>query len=138
MAPEILLHSKYSESADIFSLGLLYIEIYIEKSPYNQVQVKYMLDIVKKFKSKEMVPEIPVPSVHKCPYVLVSLIKQMISYEPKERYEYLNKMKMIDFYNNNILLLNRPSASIIYQNMIEKRMKLQLEELLKENEEIDL
>lgn len=108
-APEILMSSRYCELADIYSLGLLFIEIYIEKNPFHKVEINFLFHVLENFKNKTMIPSFPDPEKDKCPHLMLSIIKQMVSYEPKER----------------------PSASIVSQNLNEKRIYIQLEEIMK-------
>ena len=51
----MLLSSKYSETADIYSLGLLFIEVYIEKNPFHLIPTTFIYDLLEKYKKKEMV-----------------------------------------------------------------------------------
>lgn len=46
---------KYNQSADIYSLGLLFIEIYLEKNPFYNTEINFTFEIFEKMKKKEMV-----------------------------------------------------------------------------------
>ena len=52
---EIILSSRYNEFADIYSLGLLFIEIYIEKNPFHNINFHFIAEIIDKHKEKLMV-----------------------------------------------------------------------------------
>ena len=55
MAPEMFFSGNYNQSADIYSLGLLFIEIYLEKNPFYKIEIKFTFEIFEKMKKREMV-----------------------------------------------------------------------------------
>ena len=108
MSPEMMSSSKYDESSDIYSLGLLFIEIYTGKNPFHHVETKSMFDILEKFKNKTIFPSFPNTEIDKCPPIVISLLKQMTNYEPKER----------------------PSISVVVQTLKDKKVEKQLKKLI--------
>ena len=54
-------------------------------NPFSKCQFGWMLEFLEKLKNREIEPELPVAEKDKCPPLLVSTIKQMVSFDPLER-----------------------------------------------------
>jgi len=59
MAPEVILKSRYSESADIYSLGILFYEIFSTSQPYQDKNIKNVMQLMNAIASEDLRPTLP-------------------------------------------------------------------------------
>lgn len=101
MAPEVLSGKKHSFKSDIFSYGMILLELLKEKIPYSDMNnVSRLVDFIRREKEKaiELVPEEGNP-------ILVYITKNCLRYDPKDRISIDKILELLqkanEFYEEN-------------------------------------
>lgn len=85
MAPEVWMeNSSYGTACDVYSYGLLLIELWTGQNPFYPADVTWMLEFLELVRTKQIVPAVnQLPPT--CPEELKAIISRCVSFVPEER-----------------------------------------------------
>ena len=108
MAPEVLAHTKYSEKADVYSFGIIIVEVYTGEQPYTGPEFSDIMNNIQLI--SRIVNEHLHPDTSKLPPALAHLVYDCWNEEPALRPSFseiiirlrrLGKIEMRKSKNNN-------------------------------------
>ena len=121
MSPEIIKYKKYSNKADLWSIGIIFYEILTGKPPY---KARTHYELAKKIENNPIFLPKLIPLSSNCSNLLYKLLQK----------EADNRISWDDFFNHNWIVDNNNKTPVITNNLIKSNSSNELIFPLNESE----
>lgn len=99
MPPEMWKNTDahYGTSADVYSYGLLLVELWTGKWPFHPAEYGWIIEFLERVRRGEVLPAVAAMAQHECPESLVELTQRCVSLDPEARPSFRDVVRKVVF-----------------------------------------